>query len=75
MLHKNPNDRISAEEALKSKWFLTTQTTEQKEKMSEIEEEVVKNFKSFHFTNKLKALLYTFISSKLCSNKDRNNLL
>jgi len=40
-----------------------------------IETEVVANLKSFHFKNKLKAVVYTFIASQLYSNKDKDNLL
>lgn len=75
MLQKKPEDRISAEEAFKSKWFTATLTEEEKEKMTEIQEQVIKNFSNFHFKNKLKTLLYTFIGCNLCSNKDRSNLM
>jgi calcium-dependent protein kinase len=37
--------------------------------------EVITNLQSFHFKNKLKAVVYTYIASQLYSNKDKDNLL
>lgn len=46
-----------------------------KDKINEIEMEVITNLQHFHFKNKLKAVVYTFIASQLYSNKDKDNLL
>ena len=46
-----------------------------KEKMQEVEIEVVKNLQSFHFKNKLKAVVYTYIASQLYSTSDKDHLL
>lgn len=35
----------------------------------------MQNLQCFHFKNKLKAVVYTFIASQLYSNKDKDNLL
>lgn len=78
MLNKNPIERITAEEALNSKWLTTAGfggVDVSKNEINEIEREVVKNLRSFHFKNKLKAVVYTYIASQLYSNKDKTKLL
>jgi calcium-dependent protein kinase len=37
--------------------------------------EVISNLQSFHFKNKLKAVVYTYIASQLYSNRDKDNLM
>ena len=46
-----------------------------REKMQEVEKEVINNLKSFHFQNKLKAVVYTYIASQLYSSRDKDHLL
>ena len=36
---------------------------------------MINNLKSFHFQNKLKAVVYTYIASQLYSNRDKDHLL
>ena len=75
MLNKNPGQRLSAEEALNNEWLLLAETSATTEQMQSVEAEVVSNLKSFHFKNKLKAVVYTYIASQLYSNRDKDNLL
>jgi calcium-dependent protein kinase len=75
MLAKNPEERITAEEALNSEWLTTVGETASKGKMQEVEEEVVRNLQGFHFQNKLKAVVYTYIASQLYSTRDKEALL
>lgn len=76
MLTKNPEERITAEEALNNPWLLntTTELTSSKSR-KDIEIEVINNLQTFHFKNKLKAVVYTYIASQLYSNKDKDNLM
>ena len=80
MLSKNPDERITAEQALNSEWLQTAVTkkstmTASKQKMQQVQKEVINNLKSFHFQNKLKAVVYTYIASQLYSNRDKDHLL
>ena len=60
---------------MNSKWLAGIHDQLSKSYIDNIETEVVANLKSFHFKNKLKAVVYTFIASQLYSNKDKDNLL
>ena len=76
MLKKKPEDRLTAEEALNSEWLnIEGEKEEGREERREIEGEVIRNLQGFHFKNKLKAVVYTYIASHLYSNKDKDKLL
>lgn len=75
MLAKKPEDRITAELALSNPWLQSTADKPSTKSKKEIESEVINNLQTFHFKNKLKAVVYTYIASQLYSNKDKDNLM
>lgn len=75
MLAKNPEERISAEEALSHPWLTTGAGTPLTKSNMQVEMQVINNLQSFHFKNKLKAVVYTYIASQLYSNRDKDNLM
>lgn len=75
MLVKKPEDRITAEEALNHPWLQNSGSETMTKTQREVEMEVISNLQSFHFKNKLKAVVYTYIASQLYSNRDKDNLM
>jgi hypothetical protein len=72
MLTKNPEARISAQQAYEHPWI---QAVKDDELVPDNEKDVIQSIESFKFKNKLEAVVYTFIVSQLLTTEEKTDFI
>ena len=74
MLKKNPNERLSAEECLKHKWFNIINSIDEENKAKNNQNKIIKKMALFVKQNKFKQAVLQFISTQFDLKKEEEDL-